>query len=157
MKYQTLFKLLAFLSSSLFIYSCENDKNQETIPLSYQNLKIDYTFRCDNFCIHDNLSLQGQKVAYTYQRTCTTPTYKKNIILSQGNAKSLLGLIDFEAFKKINLDKCYICVDGCDYELIISNGVDTHRIRFGDVDLDSTQMVPIKSFVLKLNDIKSYF
>jgi hypothetical protein len=56
--------------------------------------------------------------------------------------------------KKITLNSCNVCADGCDDWIYFENGTGSHYIRFGKTD---PKLEPLKTFIDKLNVIKSQY
>ncbi len=62
-------------------------------------------------------------------------------------------IYDKETFETVNVNSCYVCVDGCDTWITVKNGKDSHMIRFG-YGSDEEKIAPVKAFIDKLNAIK---
>ncbi|HEX2394958.1 MAG TPA: hypothetical protein VHI78_06395 [Bacteroidales bacterium] len=67
----------------------------------------------------------------------------------------LKNSINLEEFKKINLNTCYVCADGCDYWVEIRSATFRHRIRYGQQD--SSAVSKIQPFLRKVHSIRASF
>ena len=69
-------------------------------------------------------------------------------------AREKLTMDHFNELKKLELNSCNLCADGCDDWIYFDNGTDSHYIRFGSND---PKLQPIKEFVDQLNTIKTQY
>jgi hypothetical protein len=66
--------------------------------------------------------------------------------------ENLLSLLDFEEFKKLDLNSCNVCFDGCDDWIFIDTGSESHYIRFTRND---PKLEPIQEFIAQMNAVKT--
>lgn len=104
---------------------------------------------------NDTLTIDGNKIRYVNFKQCnnTNPSVSKTGMLDQSSLEKL-SLVDFEAFKMIELNSCNVCFDGCDDWITIKNGSETHTIRFSRND---PKLQPVKAFVDQLSAIKATY
>ena len=149
--------LLRFLFASLFLifsFSCVYDNLDE--KSADANLVIKTGTVCGWCAKNDTLTLSDTHVRYVNYTNCSSskPTLEKTGELTASELQTLLNLLDFDELKRLELNSCNICVDGCDDWISFKNGTQTHFIRFGAND---AKLQPIKAFVDQLNVIKSKY
>lgn len=105
---------------------------------------------------NDTLSINGNSVRYVNYTQCNNskPAVQKTGEIATQTLDSLLMLLDNDEFKKIELNTCNICFDGCDNWLEIHQGEESHYIRFTG---NESSLEPIKGFIERLNVIKSKY
>lgn len=103
---------------------------------------------------NDTLVIQGNSVRYVNYTQCnnTQPAVEKNSQISAAGLEALLSTLDFDELKKLELNSCNVCFDGCDDWIYYKNGNKTHYIRF---TRDDPKLQPIKAFIDALNAIKT--
>lgn len=111
---------------------------------------------CGWCSMNDTLSINGNVVRYVNYTQCdnSKPTVEKIEEISSAKVDSLLSLLNFDEFKKIDLNTCNVCFDGCDTWIIIKKGTEVHQIRFTG---NETQLQPIRTFVDRLNAMKTNY
>lgn len=111
---------------------------------------------CGWCAVNDTLTINGNTVRYVNYANCSTtsPSVQKNGQLEPSELNDLRTKLIFSEFKKLDLNSCNVCVDGCDDWISFSNGSDSHSIRFSRND---PRLQPIKSFVDQLNQIKAQY
>lgn len=104
---------------------------------------------------NDTLTIDGNKIRYVNFIQCnnTNPSVNNTGVLDKTTMEQLRS-VDFEAFKKLDLNSCNVCFDGCDDWISIKNGAEMHTIRFGRND---PKLKPKKSFVDQLNAVKATY
>lgn len=105
---------------------------------------------------NDTLSIIGNSIRYVNYTQCDN---SKAAIENKGEMEaqaldSLLMLLDYDEFKKIELNTCNICFDGCDTWIEIRQGEESHSIRFTG---NEASLGPIKAFIERLNAVKSKY
>jgi hypothetical protein len=102
---------------------------------------------------NDTLSILGKTVRYVNFTQCnnSNPAINKTGEIDSKTLDSLLMLLDYDTFKKIELNTCNVCFDGCDNWLEIHQGKESHYIRFTG---NESSLEPIKGFIERLNSIK---
>lgn len=105
---------------------------------------------------NDTLTISETRVNYVDYKNCSTtnPAVNKSGQLTTAELNELLGKLDFDELKKLELNSCNVCADGCDDWISYKNGSQTHTIRFSRND---PKLAPIKDFVDQLNVIKSRY
>jgi hypothetical protein len=88
------------------------------------------------------------------QCNTTNPSVKKTGEIDQESLNQLKASLDFAEFKKLDMNSCNVCVDGCDDWITIKNGVESHTIRFSRND---PKLQPIKAFVESLSSLKEKY
>ena len=109
---------------------------------------------CGWCSLNDTLTISGTFTRYVNYTQCNNnqPTVEKMKQIAASEVDSLWTLLDFAELKKIDLNTCNICFDGCDDWLYVNNGKDSHYIRFTRND---PKLQPIQAFLDRLNAIKT--
>ena len=73
---------------------------------------------------------------YVNYTDCNTiqPSVKKTGTLDEVELDALLAKLDFQELKKLDLNTCNVCFDGCDDWIFFSDGIESHYIRFSKND-----------------------
>ena len=103
----------------------------------------------------DSLHITGTQLTYTDIGYCSDSISIQHKPYSFNELNSLLDLIDLEDFRKVSINTCNVCVDGCDTWVSVCNDTLSHTIRFGF--RDSVVIEPVKDFVDALHDIQAGF
>ena len=82
------------------------------------------------------------------------PAVEKNGQIATADLEALLSNLDFNELKKLDLNSCNVCFDGCDDWIYFDNGSESHYIRFTRND---PKLQPIQVFVDQLNAIKTQY
>lgn len=135
------------------INSCTIDNNE--IELKGDGLTISTGTVCGWCMGSDSLTITEVDTYFEYKSSCDENIYTKEDQTDKSEWNDLIGKLNIEEFKKISLNTCYVCVDGCDYWILISNSSFSHKIRFGYQD--SLQIKNIREFVDKLNTIREKY
>lgn len=147
-------KNVFFLSALvLIICACSESKDE---ALDQSDLVIKTGTICGWCAQNDTLTIAGNDVRYVNFIQCSTtnPSVSKTGRLETTTLDLLLSKLDYSEFKKLDLNSCNVCFDGCDDWISIKNGVETHTIRFSRND---PKLQSIKSFVDQLNQLKSQY
>jgi hypothetical protein len=136
-------------------FACSNDKEPLVEKAGKTGLIIKTGTICGWCTVNDTLTIQENTVRYVNYTGCSTNTKFENIgEIKTSELNTLLTKLDFEEFKKLNLNSCDVCVDGCDEWIFVDNGSESHYIRFvnGEPKLNA-----IQSFVDELYTIKAKY
>ena len=136
----------------LLVLACQDE--QIATEKVHSDLLIKTGTICGWCSRNDTLTIQGNSVRYVNYTQCnnTQPAVEKNSQISAGEIKALLSLLDFSELKKLDLNTCNVCFDGCDDWIYFRNGHNIHYIRY---TRDDPKLGPIKAFVDALNAIKA--
>jgi hypothetical protein len=106
--------------------------------------------------MNDTLTISETQVNYVDYKNCsaTNPSVSRTGELTTSELNDLLGKLDFNELKKLELNSSNVSFDGCDDWISYKNGTQTHYIRFSRND---PKLQPIKGFVDQLNTIKSRY
>jgi hypothetical protein len=146
-------KVLFLIALVFVVWSCSEVKEDE---LEQSDLVIKTGTVCGWCSQNDTLIISGKTFRYVNFIQCsnTNPSVKKTGQLATTETELLLNELDFQEFKKLDLNSCNVCFDGCDDWISIKNGAETHTIRFSRND---PKLQPIKSFVDQLSAIKARY
>lgn len=141
------------ISLAFAVLSCSESKE---FQLEKSDLVIKAGTVCGWCAKNDTLIISGKTYKYVNYIQCSTtnPAVKKTGQLETLEQEALIGKIDFGEFKKLELNSCNVCVDGCDDWITIKSGSETHTIRFSRND---SKLQPIKAFVDQLNTLKAKY
>lgn len=147
-KFQFIITVIAFAFSCT--YDSLDDKSNDS------DLIIKTGTVCGWCTVNDTLTITGNSVRYVNYANCSAnkPSVEKNGQLNDGDLDALLAKLDFTELKKLDLNSCNVCFDGCDEWIFFSNGVENHYIRFSEND---TKLQQIQAFIDQLNAIKTQY
>lgn len=103
----------------------------------------------------DSLVITKNNMTYTLAAICNRSEKIINKSTPDSIWQKLNGLYDQSKFRKININTCNVCADGCDTWIRVQNGDFNHEIRFGSYQ--DTVLFPIIEFVESLNDLKNEY
>lgn len=148
-----MWKILFLIVIVFSAWSCSESKEDE---LESSDLVIKTGTVCGWCSKNDTLTISGKTYRYVNFIQCSTtnPSVKESGVLEAAETELLLNALDFQEFKKIDLNSCNVCFDGCDDWITIKNGSETHSIRFSRND---PKLQSIKSFVDQLSTIKAKY
>jgi hypothetical protein len=129
---------------SFFGSSCEDDKNDS------RNLIIFTGKECGWCGGADSLAITSLKSVYEFSSCDKAKDKEITEITRREEWKDLLSSLNWNDFKKVNVNTCALCADGCDTWIVVKNGSDSHRIKFTP---SSHEIEPIIIFVEKLRAI----
>lgn len=144
---------ISILFLVLICFSC-TDKTFD------DNSNSDIVIKAGTVCgwctLNDTLTISGTNLRYVNYANCSTTkaSVEKNGELTSLELDALLKLLDFEELKKLDMNSCNVCVDGCDDWIFYKNGSQTHYLRFGTND---PKLQPIRAFLDGLNSIKTQY
>ena len=75
---------------------------------------------------------------------------EKDIKQNRKEWSELFAALNWNDFKKVNVNTRAICVEGCDTRIFIENSNGTHQIRFAE---NSPEIEPVRTFIEKLKCI----
>jgi hypothetical protein len=133
---------------SCFGLACQDDKDDS-------RKLIIMTGKLCGWCSGgDSLAISSLKSVYEFTGACGEPD--KSIIENTPveQWRDLRTSLNWNDFKKVNVNTCALCVDGCDTWIRINNGSETHYIRFTE---SSPETEPISIFVEKLKALHEKF
>lgn len=147
-------KIIFAASVILVVFSCTYETLEEKNPDSRLVIKTGTV--CGWCTINDTLTIIGNSVRYVNYANCSTinSSMQKTGQLKTSEFEALLAQFDFNEFKKLDLNSCNVCVDGCDDWIYFNNGTESHYIRFTRND---PKLQPVKEFVDQLNVIKTQY
>jgi hypothetical protein len=96
---------------------------------------------CGWFPNYDSISIDSESLKY--YNYCMADKPAKEYPITCDEWSLLLSKLDVEAFGKLNINTCNICVDGCDISISVKDLNQYHRIKFGPNQIPAT----IKEFV----------
>lgn len=138
----------------LIVISCQSD--QLTEKNLHSNLIIKTGTVCGWCTVNDTLSIHGIAVKYVNYTKCdnSKPVVEKNGQLPTSELEALINKLDISELKKIELNSCNVCADGCDDWILFDNGSQSHYIRFGKGD---PKLQPFQAFIYQLNAIRTKY
>jgi len=144
-------KKIAFAVSVIFTISCQ-DKPLVTNGLN-PKLIINTGTICGWCTVNDTLTIKINSVRYVNFTKCNNikPVVEKNGQIPTLELEGLISKLDFKELKKITLNSCNVCADGCDDWIYFDNGSESHYIRYGKTD---PEIQTIQPFIDQLNSIK---
>lgn len=135
----------------LIVWSCSHDFDENT----YSGVVIKTGTICGWCSKNDTLTIKGNSIRYANYTNCSNKTsVVKSGELKSGELDALLAKLNVAELKKLDLNTCNVCLDGCDDWISFDNGTDSHYIRFSAND---PKLQPIQAFVDQLNLIKSQY
>jgi len=144
-------KILLVVFVILIVNSCQSDQLAE--KNLHSNLIIKTGTVCGWCTVNDTLTIRGNAVRYVNYTKCdnSKPVVEKNGQLPNSELEALINKLDISELKKIDLNSCNVCTDGCDDWIFFDNGSQSHYIRFGKGD---PKLQPVQLFIDQLNAIK---
>lgn len=147
-------KILIVSMVILLALACQDE--QTIKPKVHADIVIKTGVICGWCSKNDTLSISDNSVRYVNYTQCNNinPAVEKTAELSDSELNSLLSSLDFNEFKKINLNTCNVCVDGCDTWISINKGSESHMIRFTG---NESELQPVRTFMDQLNALKTNY
>jgi hypothetical protein len=139
---------LTVIISIVLMLSCEKGKDDNEFMIAMGTV-------CGWCGGSDSLVITEDKTSYEYNSPCDNNDLSRNGLTGKSEWDELIELLDMDKFQNININTCYVCVDGCDTWISVKSGSVTHEIRFGFED--STAIMDIRPFVDKLDSIRTAF
>jgi hypothetical protein len=92
---------------------------------------------------------------FLFRQSCEDSKDKEAMVQTDKDKwHDLIGSLNWNEFKDVNVNTCALCADGCDSWIWIQHNDTIHQIRFTD---GSPEIVPIQSFVKKLEVLQAEF
>jgi len=141
---------VVFIVAFACIYDSVDDKSNDS------DMIIKTGTICGWCSVNDTLTITRNSVRYVNYANCSTnkPSVEKIGEMNTAELDALLAKLDFAELKKLDLNSCNVCFDGCDDWIYFSNGTENHYIRFTRND---SKLQPIQAFVDQLNAIKTLY
>jgi hypothetical protein len=136
---------LAILSVVMLILACERD---------YDALEISSGFKCGWCAGSDSLYVTREITRYSSRIPCDNDRSFVEKATVKEDWDNLTSQLDWKQFKKININTCHNCADGCDYWITIHNGSDWHSIQYGQEDSAAVQS--ISHFIAMIDSVRSH-
>lgn len=140
-------KLFVLFFLSILIVSCEAEESPEMV--------ITIGTTCGWCAGTDSLVITKNNMTYTLAAICDRSEKIINKSTPDSIWQKINNTYDQSKFRKININTCNVCVDGCDTWIRVQNGDFNHTIRFGSYQ--DTVLSPILEFVESLNDLKNEY
>ena len=139
---------VVFIVAFACTYDSVDDKSNDS------DLIIKTGTICGWCSVNDTLTITRNSVRYVNYANCSTnkPSVEKIGEMNTAELDALLSKLNFAELKKLDLNSCNVCFDGCDDWIYFSNGTENHYIRFTRND---SKLQPIQAFVDQLNAIKA--
>jgi len=148
-------KFLYTFTVFTIVFSCTYDSMDDKSNDS--DLIIKTGTICGWGAVNDTLTITGDYVVryvnYT-RESAGKPLVNKSGVIKASEFEALIAQLNFDELKKLDLNTCNVCFDGCDDWIYFSNGKETHYIRFTKGD---SKLQQIKAFVDQLNTIKAQY
>jgi hypothetical protein len=103
----------------------------------------------------DSLVITKDSVIYKFISPCDNNDYTTDSVTNPNDWNDLVNLLDTDEFTEIDINTCYVCVDGCDTWISVKGDSISHKIRFGH--RDSIAVQNIRPFINKLDSIRNGF
>jgi hypothetical protein len=144
-------KILYLCPLILVAFACADNREEITDKSA---LVIKTGTICGWCAQNDTLSISGNMVRYVNYTNCSSnnPSVAKTGQIESSELDDLLGKLDVSELKKLDMNSCNVCFDGCDDWISYSNGTDSHYIRFTRND---PKLQQIQAFVDQLFAIKA--
>jgi hypothetical protein len=145
-------KIFLVVGITMFLFiSCEKENNGAANKSD--KLQISMGGICGWCGGSDSLLITQTRTYYESFSPCDSSVEKMDTLTAEKEWNELVDLLDLEEFRKIDINTCYVCVDGCDTWITVKDNTFSHTIRYGYND--STVIQNIRPFVDKLQEIKA--
>jgi hypothetical protein len=120
--------------------SCEDDGDDSHLVIK--------TGKACGWCAGAD-SLVMTRTHLNYEFAACDESKNKNIDESTNHEewRKLLRSLDWNAFKRVDVNTCALCADGCDTWIVVENNKESHQIRFTE---NSPEIEPVRAFVEKV-------
>ena len=147
-------KFLIIITVIVLAFSCTYDSLDNKINNSDVMIKTGTV--CGWCTLNDTLTITGNSVRYVNYANCSTnkPSIEKSGQITKIELDALLAKLDFAELKKLDLNTCNVCADGCDDWISYRKGTEMHSIRFTRND---PKLQFIQTFIEQLYAIKSEY
>jgi hypothetical protein len=147
-------KFLIIITAIALVFSCTYDSLDDGGNNSDVMIKTGTV--CGWCTLNDTLTITQNSVRYVNYAKCSTnkPSIEKSGQITKIELDALLAKLDFAELKKLDLNTCNVCADGCDDWISFKKGTETHYIRFTRND---PKLQPIQAFIEQLYTLKSEY
>lgn len=150
-------KALFILLIALSLFSgCSEDPISDETFYADQELVIYSGFIAGWGAGCDSLTISNERFSYEYAASFPEPEAidKKGKVQAE-DWSQLVATLDFDVFRQIDINTCYVCADGADYWVTVRSGSQTHTIRYGKNEDDLATVAPVADFLEQLDLLKS--
>ena len=145
----------ATLFTLIVIFGISSCKEDQIVAEKFQAKGVIKSGTICGWCsLNDTLTISTNSLRYVNYTQCdnSRPAQEKIGQITPSEFENLLSNLDFEEFKKLDLNSCNVCFDGCDDWIFIDTGSESHYIRLTRND---PKLEPIQEFIDQINGIKS--
>ena len=140
------------ISLILTAASCQ----QKSAALSNGDLAISISTVCGWCTGGDSLVIDAGKSVYRYSPSCDPAQEKEDAVATDKKQwTELVSLLNQEEFKKININLCNVCADGCDVRVTVKNKNFIHSISYGGSSNEA--VATARPFLEKLEAISAAY
>ena len=130
-----MFKITSFaILVILLAVACQEDQ------LGTEKLQSNMVIKTGTICgwcsLNDTLTVSGNSLRYVNYIQCNNsmPAVEKNGQITTLEFEALLSKLDFNEFKKLNLNSCNVCFDGCIWFYHEFNGELIKKMRYNSIN-----------------------
>lgn len=138
---------------AIFLLSCTKEKSTDGDHFNTYSVVLGHV--CGWCAGADSLYVTVEELTYTEIDYCNDSLSIQKKPFGFNDLNPLMDLIEIEDFLNISINTCYVCVDGCDTWVTISNDTLSHTIRFGY--RDSLEVSKVQAFIDALHVLQSGF
>lgn len=140
------------ISLILTATSCQ----QKSAALSNSDLAISISTVCGWCTGRDSLVMDAAKSVYRYSPSCDPAQEKEYAVTTEKKQwTELVSLLNQEEFRKINVNLCNVCADGCDVRVTVKNKNVIHSISYGGSSNEA--VATVRPFLEKLEAISAAY
>ncbi len=140
------------ISLILAATSCQ----QKSAALSNGDATISISTVCGWCTGGDSLVIDANRSVYRYSSSCDLANATETTnVTDKKQWNELMSLLSKEQFKKININLCNVCADGCDVRVTVKDKNDIHSISYGSSSNEA--VVTIRPFLEKLEAISAAY
>ncbi|HTG56734.1 MAG TPA: hypothetical protein VL943_10735 [Niabella sp.] len=140
------------ISVVLSATSCQ----QKSTALSNGDLTISISTVCGWCTGGDSLVINAGKSVYQCSPSCDPAQEKEYAVVTDKKQwNELVSLLNQEEFKKININLCNVCADGCDVRVTVKNKNFIHSISYGGSSNEA--VATVRPFLEKLEAISAAY
>ncbi|MGE9313533.1 hypothetical protein ACLOAU_17920 [Niabella sp. CJ426] len=140
------------ISLILTVTGCQ----QKSTALSNGDLAISISTVCGWCTGGDSLVINAGKSVYRYSPSCDPAQgTETSISTDKKQWNELVSLLNQQEFKKININLCNVCADGCDVRVTVKDKNDIHSISYGSSSNEA--VATVRPFLEKLEAISAAY
>lgn len=129
---------------------------RKSTPLSNEDVTISISTVCGWCTGSDSLVIDANKSVYGYTPSCDPAQgTERSTLTDKKQWNELVALLDKEQFKKININLCNVCADGCDVRVTVKDKNYIHSISYGGSNNEA--VITIRPFLEKLETISAAY